>query len=55
MPRLVAAVIQSGKATLHECQTVYGLEDLYDIMEVVVVAAHNDALVAEAAAKSRRG
>ena len=53
MPRLVAAVIEGGKATLHECQTIYGLEDLYDIMEVMIVAAHNNALVADASRKRK--
>ena len=40
---LVGAVIsgESPKATLHECQTVYSVEDLYDLLEVVNVDAHN--------------
>jgi len=28
-------------ATLHEMQTVYGLEDVYDMLEVAMVDAHN--------------
>lgn len=50
---LIEAVIRSGKATLYECQTIYGLEDLYDIMEVVMVGAYNDAMIAEASRKNR--
>lgn len=38
---LVGAVISSAKATLHECNTVYSIEDLYDILEIVNVDAHN--------------
>jgi hypothetical protein len=29
---------------LHELETVYGLEDAYDMLEVVIVDAHNNAL-----------
>lgn len=39
-------MIASGKATLHELQTVYGLEDLYTMLEVVVVDAYNVKLAA---------
>ena len=28
-------------ATLHELQTVYGLEDVYDMLEIAIVDAHN--------------
>jgi hypothetical protein len=34
------------KATLHELQTVYGLRDLYDLIEVVLVENHNDRTIA---------
>ena len=30
-----------GLATLHECQTVYGVEDLYDLIEIAAVDDHN--------------
>jgi len=36
-------VISSGKATLHECETIYSTEDLYFLLEVVSVDAHNKA------------
>jgi hypothetical protein len=38
---LVGAVLSSEKATLRECQTIYSIEDLYDLLEVVHVDAHN--------------
>ena len=38
-------MISSGKATLHEMDTVYGAEDVYDILEVVLVDAHNQNLM----------
>ena len=28
-------------ATLHELQTVYGLRDVYDMIEIILVDAHN--------------
>lgn len=28
-------------ATLHELQTVYGVEDVYDMLEVAAVDTHN--------------
>jgi len=28
-------------ATLHELGTVYGLEDLYDLLEIILVDAYN--------------
>lgn len=30
-----------GLATLHEMQTVYSLEDAYDMAEIIAVDAHN--------------
>lgn len=34
-------MISSGKATLVELDTVLGQEDLYDLLEVISVDAHN--------------
>lgn len=34
-------MISSGKATLHELDTVYSVEDVYDMIEVLRVDAHN--------------
>jgi len=38
-------VISSGKATLHELQTIYGIKDLYDLLEVLAVDSHNEWLL----------
>lgn len=32
-------------ATLHEMQTVYGLEDVYDLLEIILVDNHNQSLL----------
>ena len=36
-------VVSSGMATLHELQTVYGVEDVYNLAEIVSVDNHNRA------------
>jgi hypothetical protein len=38
-------VASSGLATLHELGTVYGVKDLYDLVEMVRVNRHNEALM----------
>jgi hypothetical protein len=43
-------VVSRRLATLHELQTVYGAEDLYNLLEVIAVDAHN----ARAASKPRK-
>lgn len=47
VPRPIAAVISAGKATLQECQTVYSIADVYLLLEIVAVDAHNRAKVIE--------
>lgn len=41
MPPIAGMIVSSCIATLHELQTVYGLEDLYNLAEVVIVDRHN--------------
>jgi len=41
IPRLIGFIVSNGKATLHELETVYGWEDAYDLLEIIVVDAHN--------------
>ena len=41
IPRTIGALISADKATLHECDTVYSVEDVYLMLEVVVIDAHN--------------
>lgn len=35
------AVVSAGRAELIQLQTVYGLEDAYNLLELVTVDAHN--------------
>lgn len=45
LPPKVGTVVSSGKATLIELQTVYGLEDLYKLLEISGVDAHNQRVI----------
>jgi hypothetical protein len=42
VPRPIATVVSKRYATLHELQTVYGSEDLYDLLEIIAVDTHNE-------------
>jgi hypothetical protein len=41
VPPILGMIISAGKATLHELQTIYGLEDAYNLAELVAVDSHN--------------
>ena len=45
VPRLIGVVMSSGRASLSELSTIYGVEDVYDILEVLSVDAHNDSVM----------
>lgn len=46
-------MIETGKATLHECQTVYSVQDVYEMLEIAVVSSHNRRTAQEWDAKNR--
>jgi len=45
LPGLIGMIVSADKATLSELQTVYGLEDAYNLGEIVLVDSHNHAKV----------
>ncbi|GMG89669.1 hypothetical protein Cmtc_08890 [Cupriavidus sp. TKC] len=47
MPRNIGAVLSSRRATLHELQSVYGQEDLHDLLEIIIVDGYNERLKME--------
>lgn len=49
VPRIIGTLISSRLATLAELQTVYGVEDAYNLLEVLSVDVNN-----ERAARVRR-
>ena len=38
---LIGVIVSSRIATLHELSTVYGLEDAYDLIEILTIEAEN--------------
>lgn len=48
LTRIIGAATSSKLATLHELQTVYGLEDAYNLIEVMMVDNYNQALANKA-------
>jgi hypothetical protein len=47
VPRTIGTVVSRGKATLYELQTVYGQEDLHDLLEIITVDSHNERVASE--------
>lgn len=45
---MIGMIVSGGRATLYELQTVYGVEDLYNLAEIIVVDNHNKSVVARA-------
>lgn len=58
LPPTIGAVISSagGKAmaTLGECQTIYSVEDVYLMLEVIAVDVHNRRMADDAAHRKER-
>ncbi|MYO76016.1 transcription elongation factor GreA, partial [Salmonella enterica subsp. enterica serovar 4,12:i:-] len=42
VPRTIATVISSGKASKVELDSVLGVQDLWDLLEIIQVDAHNE-------------
>lgn len=38
-------LVQRGRAALHELDSIYGLEDAYDLLETLLVEDHNRRLM----------
>lgn len=45
MPATIGTVVSSRFATLTELQTVYGVRDLYDFLEIVNVDRYNTSVM----------
>lgn len=45
VPQIIGAVISRRLATLHELSSVYGTQDLYDLMEIIAVDEHNQGVM----------
>lgn len=45
MPSTIATVVSSKLATLYELDTVYGVEDLWRLLEINSIDNYNDMIV----------
>lgn len=41
MPRSIGAVVSGKLATLVDCDTTLSLQDVYDLLEIMAIDAHN--------------
>jgi hypothetical protein len=46
-------IVSADKATLRELQTDYGLEDAYDLAEIILVDSHNRATARKSKANGK--
>ncbi|WP_345822892.1 hypothetical protein ABC766_32155 (plasmid) [Methylobacterium fujisawaense] len=49
----MGTVLSSGKATLHELQTIYGVKDLHGMLEIIVIDANNARVMQEHQARQQ--
>jgi len=47
VPQTIAAVISGKQATLIEMQTIYGIEDMWNLLEIITVKNHNEKVMSE--------
>jgi len=45
VPQVIGTVISRRLATLHELETVYGSQDLYDLMDIITVDDYNQGVI----------
>ncbi|MBO7712482.1 MAG: hypothetical protein J6S85_02865 [Methanobrevibacter sp.] len=55
VPPMIGAVVNSRLATLHELETVYGLEDLCNLYEIIIIKVANEQKMYDEAQKNRKG
>jgi hypothetical protein len=55
VPKSVGTVISANRASLIELQTVYGVRDLYNLLEIVMVDFYNKHQLEKHARDASRG
>lgn len=53
VPKSIGAVLSTGRVSLRDLDEWYSIEDVYTILEVVTVDAHNTHLLNEARERQR--
>jgi hypothetical protein len=43
VPIIIGTLISNRIATLHELDTIYGVQDAYDMLEILIVDGYNNA------------
>ena len=51
---MIGSIISSKLATLYELDTVYGLEDLFNLYEIVIIRVANEQKAMEKAKERRK-
>ena len=54
VPPMIGSVVNSKLATLHELETVYGLEDLYNLYEIILIKTANEQATLKKAREKRK-
>lgn len=54
VPPMIGAIISSKLATLYELDTVYGLEDLFNLYEIVIIKVANEQKAIDKAKERRK-
>ena len=52
---MIGSVVNSRLASLHELETIYGLEGLFDLYEIILIKTANEQTQIEKAKQKRRG
>lgn len=47
VPRLTYSLVVGKMATLHDLQEIYGTQDAYDLLEIMMVRNFNDKVLSE--------
>lgn len=55
VPPMIGAVVNSRLATLHELETVYGIEDLCNLYEIIIIKVANEQKMYDEAQQKRKG
>lgn len=44
VPSSIGTLLSKKMATLHELDTIYGVKDVYDMLEIVIIDSYNNAI-----------
>ena len=53
VPPMIGSVVNSRLATLYELETIYGIEDLYNLYEIIIIKVANEQKMMDKAQERR--